>query len=221
MPSFREIREIQNTPWKTEDFYLTHFYRKIDIPLTWLFIVLRIDTKLVTLLGVIVDLFAAYMVLQSKFLAAAILVQLGLILDCVDGEVARWRNKSLKLENPPKYGGYLDKVLGYVGFSTTIFAISFVTNHLWLGFFTVMGLFMNQIASATGKMMFPDSKSKIKEMHQKGIGKLLRPFEFGMSVQRGMITVAAFNFYPVLLLWIFNIASHIYWIARLFVYRKY
>jgi phosphatidylglycerophosphate synthase len=222
LPKLKDIREIQHTKWKTEDFYLTHFYRKIDLPLTWLFIVLKIDTKLVTLLGVIGDLFAAYSVLQGNFILAGILVQLGLILDCCDGEVARWRNKTKKLKNPPRYGGYLDKVLGYVGFATTIFAIAIVNDLPWLGYAAVFGLLMIHIASVTGKMMFPQSKEDIKNLRKENsFMKYSRPFEFGMSVQRGIITLAAFNLYPVLMLWVFTAASQVYWLIRLYIYKNY
>ena len=222
LPTFEEIRKIQNPTHKVQDFWLEHLYRKIDIPITWLCIVLHIDTKVVTVIGAVLDFVAGYLVLQKEFLLAAILLQVGILLDGVDGELARWRNWKLNLKNPPKIGGYMDKILGVPGFAFTVMTIGLVHNALWLAFAAATALFMVNFASSIGKVMFPDAAKigSIAEARQSKLGKFLKPFEFGMSLQRLTITLAAINFYPILFLWIFAIVGNFYWLVRLWFYRK-
>lgn len=221
MATFKEIRAIQH-PNRNEDFYLKYVYRTIDIPFTWLFITLHIDTKIVTLLGMVIDFLAAYFVVTFNPIWAAICIQLAIMLDGVDGEVARYKywKYNVPPEKRPKLGGYMDKVLGLPGFAVAMFAIGLINNAPWAGLFAVLTMCMINVAAHCAKVMFPEIKSKIAQMHESKLGKWMAPFEFGMSAQKGVITLAALNIYPVFFLWLFTAAGSLYWLAKFWIYRN-
>ena len=90
MPESR-IRELQAN--RVDDgFYSTFVVRKLSKPLSSLAIRLRMSPNLVTLISFIVGVAAALSFAQGvrwALILGAFLLQLSLILDCVDGEVAR------------------------------------------------------------------------------------------------------------------------------------
>jgi hypothetical protein len=90
MPEAR-IRALQAN--RVDDgFYSTFVVRKLSKPLSALAIRLRLSPNLVTVISFIVGLAAALSFAQGSrwaLILGALLLQLSLILDCVDGEVAR------------------------------------------------------------------------------------------------------------------------------------
>lgn len=90
MPEAR-IRALQAN--RVDDgFYSTFVVRKLSKPLSALAIRLRLSPNLVTVMSFIVGLAAALSFAQGSrwaLILGALLLQLSLILDCVDGEVAR------------------------------------------------------------------------------------------------------------------------------------
>lgn len=90
MPESR-IRALQAN--RVDDgFYSTFVVRKLSKPLTALAIKARLSPNLVTVISFIVGMAAALSFAQGTrwaLILGAVLLQLSLILDCVDGEVAR------------------------------------------------------------------------------------------------------------------------------------
>jgi len=90
MPEFR-IRALQAN--RVDDgFYSTFVVRKLSKPLSALAIKARLSPNLVTVISFIVGMAAALSFAQGTrwaLILGALLLQLSLILDCVDGEVAR------------------------------------------------------------------------------------------------------------------------------------
>ena len=93
--SINELKKIcQDSKTEAEDWYCINVCRKITIYITKLLLYTPITANQVTLLSITTG-FAAGVLFGSgtyfQSLAGALLLQLWLILDCVDGEVARYR----------------------------------------------------------------------------------------------------------------------------------
>ncbi|MEA3323713.1 MAG: CDP-alcohol phosphatidyltransferase family protein [Euryarchaeota archaeon] len=93
--SIKELKKIcQNSKAETMDWYSKIFYRNISVYLTKLLLHTSITANHVTLFTIVLGLAAGILFsfgTYSYILAGALLLQLWLIFDCVDGEIARYR----------------------------------------------------------------------------------------------------------------------------------
>jgi len=93
--SIKELKKIcQNSKTETMDWYSKIFYRKISIYVTKLLLHTSITANNVTLFTIVLGLAAGIMFSFGTYphiLAGALLLQLWLIFDCVDGEIARYQ----------------------------------------------------------------------------------------------------------------------------------
>ena len=90
-----------------DGFFSVFFLRKFSKILTWAAVKIGATPNQVTLLSFAIGLYSAYLFAQGTFLtilSAAFLLQLSIIVDCVDGELARYTRKFSKL------GAWLDAV---------------------------------------------------------------------------------------------------------------
>lgn len=114
--SIKQLRVIcQST--KAESGYLKHVARKISIYITKLLLYTPITANQVTLLWILLGVASGILFAFGNYwysIIAALLINLGAWLDCVDGEVARYRGTSSSL------GQYLDQ-LGHVIVHPTLF----------------------------------------------------------------------------------------------------
>ena len=99
---------------KNNHLILYYLYRPLSFPLTWLFANLRIKANHVTILSIIVTLVITYLLildsLNLKYLAA-FLMFIYLVLDCVDGNIAR------VTKSEAKYGTFIDAFSGLLFWS--------------------------------------------------------------------------------------------------------
>ena len=90
-----------------DGFYSVFFLRKFSKLLTWLAVRVNATPNQVTLISFAVGLYSAFCFTKGTFsqtLLGAFLLQLSIIVDCVDGELARYTRKFSKL------GAWLDAV---------------------------------------------------------------------------------------------------------------
>lgn len=90
-----------------DGFYSVFFLRKFSKLLTWLAVRVKATPNQVTLISFAIGLYSAFCFTQgsfSKTLLGAVLLQISIIVDCVDGELARYTRKFSKL------GAWLDAV---------------------------------------------------------------------------------------------------------------
>ncbi len=90
-----------------DGFYSVFFLRKFSKLLTWLAVRVNATPNQVTLISFAVGLYSAFCFTKGTFsqtLLGAALLQLSIIVDCVDGELARYTRKFSKL------GAWLDAV---------------------------------------------------------------------------------------------------------------
>lgn len=90
-----------------DGFFSVFFLRKFSKLLTWVAVKVGATPNLVTLISFAIGLYSAYAFSQGTFwqiFLGAILLQLSIIVDCVDGELARYTRKFSQL------GAWLDAV---------------------------------------------------------------------------------------------------------------
>jgi phosphatidylglycerophosphate synthase len=90
-----------------DGFFSVFFLRKFSKLLTWLAVRVNATPNQVTLISFAIGLYSAYSFSQGSFwwiFLGAVLLQLSIIVDCVDGELARYTRKFSKL------GAWLDAV---------------------------------------------------------------------------------------------------------------
>ncbi|MGA1333904.1 MAG: CDP-alcohol phosphatidyltransferase family protein [Candidatus Nanopelagicaceae bacterium] len=90
-----------------DGFYSVFFLRKFSKLLTWLAVRVKATPNQVTLISFAIGLYSAFCFTKGTFsqtLLGAVLLQLSIIVDCVDGELARYTRKFSKL------GAWLDAV---------------------------------------------------------------------------------------------------------------
>ena len=90
-----------------DGFYSVFFLRKFSKLLTWLAVRVKATPNQVTLISFAIGLYSAFCFMQGSFsqtLLGAVLLQISIIVDCVDGELARYTRKFSKL------GAWLDAV---------------------------------------------------------------------------------------------------------------
>ncbi|MBU3692268.1 MAG: CDP-alcohol phosphatidyltransferase family protein [Candidatus Nanopelagicaceae bacterium] len=90
-----------------DGFFSVFFLRKFSKLLTWLAVRVNATPNQVTLISFAIGLYSAYSFAQGSFwwiFLGAALLQLSIIVDCVDGELARYTRKFSKL------GAWLDAV---------------------------------------------------------------------------------------------------------------
>jgi len=108
--SIKELRKIcQESVLKiTDRWYINNVTRKVSIYITKLFLYTSIRPNQVTLIAILIGIIAGIFFLSGKesySITGAFVLQLWLIFDCVDGEIARYKKQE------SMSGSYLDLVL--------------------------------------------------------------------------------------------------------------
>ena len=116
-----------------DGFFSVFFLRKFSKLFTWLAVRTKMTPNQVTLISFAVGLLSAYEFSQGKFwhtFAGAILLQLSIIIDCVDGELARYTRQFSQL------GAWLDAITDRIKEYAVYFALAYGAekngHNLWL-----------------------------------------------------------------------------------------
>ena len=116
-----------------DGFFSVFFLRKFSKILTWVAVKVGATPNQVTLLSFAIGLYSAYSFSRGTFLSTllgAILLQVSIIVDCVDGELARYTRKFSKL------GAWLDavtdRVKEYLVFLGLAYGASLEGRDLWI-----------------------------------------------------------------------------------------
>lgn len=105
-----------------DGFYSVFFLRKISKLLTWAAIKLKMRPNQITVISFIVGMYAAFLFSKgttANYLYGALLLQASLIIDCVDGELARYTRNFSDL------GAWLDAVTDRVKEYLVFFAMAY------------------------------------------------------------------------------------------------
>jgi hypothetical protein len=105
-----------------DGFYSVFFLRKISKLFTWLAVRLKMTPNQVTLISFGIGLLSAYEFSKGNFwaiFAGAVLLQLSIIIDCVDGELARYTRQFSQL------GAWLDAITDRIKEYLVFFALAY------------------------------------------------------------------------------------------------
>ena len=105
-----------------DGFFSVFFLRKFSKLFTWLAVRLKMTPNQVTLVSFAVGLFSAYEFSRGTFwsiFAGAVLLQLSIIIDCVDGELARYTRQFSQL------GAWLDAITDRIKEYLVFFALAY------------------------------------------------------------------------------------------------
>jgi len=127
MESIKELRKICQEKGYQEHITL-RFYRIFSIYITKIFLIFKINPNIVSVLGFLMGIVGGYLYLNNQFLLGSILFLIALILDFVDGEIARY----CKLSS--KFGAWLDTISAHLLYPYFFFTLG-------LGIFFQTGIF--------------------------------------------------------------------------------
>ncbi len=105
-----------------DGFFSVFFLRKFSKLFTWLAVRLKMTPNQVTLISFAVGLLSAYEFSRGDFLSiftGAVLLQLSIIIDCVDGELARYTRQFSQL------GAWLDAITDRIKEYLVFFALAY------------------------------------------------------------------------------------------------
>lgn len=105
-----------------DGFFSVFFLRRISKLLTWVAIKVWATPNQVTLVSFAIGLYAAYLLTKGdpwSLLLGALLLQLSIVVDCVDGELARYTRKFSEL------GAWLDAITDRVKEYAVFFGLAF------------------------------------------------------------------------------------------------
>jgi hypothetical protein len=105
-----------------DGFFSVFFLRKFSKLFTWAAVRLKMTPNQVTLISFAVGIYAAYQFGQGTFwsiFAGALLLQLSIIIDCVDGELARYTRQFSQL------GAWLDAITDRIKEYLVFFALAY------------------------------------------------------------------------------------------------
>ena len=121
---FIKLWETKN---KNDEWWSSFVTSPLAILLNWFVVDIRwITPNLLTSISFIVALLASALILaetRQAFIGAAILINASLVLDCMDGQMAKYRGVS------SRFGSYFDKVTDQIKIFVWFGAISYVSFH--------------------------------------------------------------------------------------------
>ncbi len=94
-PTLKNLKKVVRKDYEPEPYY-RYFTRHISILFTWFFVRTPVSANQITIFQELLGVAGAVLLGFGKMthtLAGVILLQLGNVLDCTDGEVARWKNQ--------------------------------------------------------------------------------------------------------------------------------
>jgi phosphatidylglycerophosphate synthase len=219
MEVYSKIKTLQKNAL-SDDYVVFYFYRKISAIFSTIFLKLRFSANFVTFLSLLADFLVVYLMFKGNWILAGILVNLAIILDCSDGEVARYNIQCKNAKKGKKYGGYLDETLGTIGFTLVIFFAGYFLNNLWIGLFAMYGLFMIIVSSTVSEIEFKNKKEIVTNFEKGIFGELKGRIGFSNGIQRLFISIAII-FSSLEILFLFGVAANLFWLLKYWVYRKY
>ena len=117
-----ELLRLRLANRSNDGFYSVFFLRKISKLLTWIAVKLKMRPNQITVISFLIGIYSAYLFSKgttTNYLLGALLLQVSLIVDCVDGELARYTRNFSDL------GAWLDAVTDRVKEYLVFFAMAY------------------------------------------------------------------------------------------------
>lgn len=218
MSLIKEIKSFQKGP-EQSGYVMYYVFRQVSPYFSALFIKLKLSANFITLLSMLSDFLVIYLMYAQQWIVAGILVNLAMVLDCSDGEVARYYKSKEKNPKGTKFGSYLDAVLGTIGFTLVVFFAGYFLGNMWISLFAMFGLFMVILTSQASEITFPQKKEIAKNFEENLFGKLKGRIGFQCATQRLVVSIAVI-FSSLHLLFIFGILCLFFVLLKFWLYRN-
>lgn len=206
--SIGELRRICQEPKERSSYRMCWFEknvtRKISIYLTKLFLKVGISANQATLINFLVIITSGAVLTlanPSYWLIGLLLACLSFVLDCTDGEIARY-NKSAS-----PIGAYLDYVLGLFTFPYILACMSFgIYNSLHsfaifiFGFLAVICYLLNDVLELLSFYIFHEMKPQGKATKVAEVTEEPTLIRYGRVIFRILFNVPGLEFIPAALL---------------------
>lgn len=209
----------------------TNFNRKISTQILKYLAKTKITPNQVTFISFLIALIAGFLFSKGTYLylvLGAILVELSFTLDCVDGQLARFRNMC------SSFGAWFDGILDRLSEFTILFGLCFgfykqssdVKIWIW-GLVALSTIFLlNYAADVLGPLSLKGlskrrEKAKIISNSLK-VGNFIRPgyLSFSRDVQMFLIFLGCILNQIIPFLIVMITLGNLHWVVRAFVYWK-
>ncbi|MGL1890178.1 MAG: CDP-alcohol phosphatidyltransferase family protein [Spirochaetaceae bacterium] len=148
------------------DLWLYHFARPFSWPLTWLCITLGLSASAVTYISIVAVIVGAICLILGNYtitIVGILLFNFWVILDCVDGNIARYKKTF------SQYGEFIDAVGGYFATTFLFSSLGYLSyrlfddpNYLILGFWATISSLFSRLLYQKFKNTFTDTDTVIK-----------------------------------------------------------
>lgn len=226
IPSPKEIKESYQKPKEREDILAWYLHRPVSKYLTHYLLRIwpTVNAEYIAFSTIIVDVLAIYLIYTQHWILAAFLTWFHVVVDSMDGEVARIQmNAGIMPKKRGIFGGFWDSMMGLIAFPFVVFAAAHFMGHTMVGVFSMALFYIVVAASAYTHVWFPEraSVSKTLQSKIKSIGKIkmIAPISFDSTSQKMLVTLALL-FQTVIFLWIFMIGAVVATIARMILYSR-
>lgn len=200
--SMKEIR-ASRTPEKKKidqmDLWVYFFVRPVSFYFTYLLLKLKLSANGATLVATVVGVVGAVLICSTNHwvaLSGFVILNLWIVLDCVDGNIARVMKKS------SKFGEFLDGVSGYIFTSFLYIAIgvhvylNYSIENAWLfiviGAVTSLATIFPRLVEHKAQNMFDSYKSQITDKTEYSIVHIIGLNVAGMAGFSNPLMLVAF-----------------------------
>lgn len=200
--------------------------RPLSKIISWTFVHFSLNAELLALFTPLTDLIAIYSIYSGNWILAAILIELSLLFDSADGEVARFRATidKKRTEHQGQYGAYMDSMAGVLILPLVIFATGYFMNSIMAGLLAMLSFCLLNLSTANS-YMFSNKKQKSEKLQEGLLGKIKNKLHirgvigFTGDVQKHWIFLVLL-FQSITLLWAFTIISMILVFLKFWIYRR-
>lgn len=213
----QEIKQ-QNKQHEFQGVFRMLIYRHFSVPITSLLVKTKISPNMVTTFSLILAFIAAifyYKADYASLVIGTVILNMSLILDYVDGELARY--KKLSSTFGAWWDSVCDRLTEYIIFSSLIFGLYFKTADctvLILGFFAFANLMMISLIRNLNWFYF---KTKQKQEHELRLGRKMYMAGADTFVVLVTITTLLNEIYYFLLIYL--ILGAIVWVRQMYKAR--
>ena len=207
------------------DFLAPYTNRPLSKVISWIFVHFSVCAELLALFTPVIDLITIYWIASGNWVLAAIFVEVSLLFDSADGEVARFRATIKKrTEQQNAYGSYMDSMAGVLIFPIVIFTAGLSMENMLVGLLTMLSFCLINLSAGYG-LLFPNKKEKSKSIQEGILGRIKKKLGirgtvgFSGDIQKHIIALALL-FQTTIFLWIYFGLAMAVVLAKFYLYRK-
>ena len=121
-----------------DGFYSVLILRRLSKPITALSIRFGISPNTITFISLLIGFYSAYLFTQESYILGALFFQLSLIVDCSDGEVARYTRKFSNFGR--WFDASTDRIKEYLVYGALAYSATDGSNQFWILAIALMAL---------------------------------------------------------------------------------